>query len=187
MAYAIEQREGGEAPQKQRKVHPPESGAARDQGLIAGRRFDFRDHGGRRHGCRLSASAGQRQVKIQTLGSTQLCSCFLSLRADRVDASPPPHGKIKEGGRAILRKKRAFAHPIISVVRTTPHPARPTRGGGCANAIGTAQEAAVKGRRSLRRERGLVPGIGHLGLSAPLPEARLDEFVHLPRDTADIE
>ena len=41
--------------------------------------------------------------------------------------------------------------------------------------------------RSLQRERGLTSRIGHLGLSPPSSEARLDEFVHLPRDGADIE
>jgi hypothetical protein len=41
---------------------------------------------------------------------------------DRSAASPPPlWGRIKEGGRAVLRNKRA-AHSIISSVRTTPHP-----------------------------------------------------------------
>ena len=38
-------------------------------------------------------------------------------------------GRIKEGGRAVLRVKRAAAHSIVSPVRATPHPCPPPQEG----------------------------------------------------------
>jgi hypothetical protein len=54
-----------------------------------------------------------------------------------------------------------------------------------ASQIESAPHRAPK-RRSLGRDRGLSSAIKHLGFPPP-SEAGLDEFVHLPRDGADIE
>jgi hypothetical protein len=42
---------------------------------------------------------------------------------------PPLWGRTKEGGRAVLRDKRAAAHSIISPVGATPHPGPPPQEG----------------------------------------------------------
>jgi hypothetical protein len=55
---------------------------------------------------------------------------LLSLRGDRPDASPPLlWGRIKEGGRAVLRDKGAAPHSTLSSVCATPHPTRPHKRG----------------------------------------------------------
>jgi hypothetical protein len=64
---------------------------------------------------------------------------LLSLREDRCAAFPPPlWGRIKEGGRAGLRDKSSAAS-ITSSVGATPTPARPHKGGGCANVSPSTQ------------------------------------------------
>ena len=55
---------------------------------------------------------------------------MLRLRRERLGASPPPlWGRNKEGGRTVLRDKRAAEHSIISSVRATPHPCPPPQEG----------------------------------------------------------
>jgi hypothetical protein len=49
-------------------------------------------------------------------------------------------GRTEEGGRAVVRNNGAAAHPIISSAIATPQPLpAPTRGGGCANGVGSIE------------------------------------------------
>ena len=70
--------------------------------------------------------SGDPEVGAQAHQSVLL----FSIRSDRSTASPPPlWGRTKEGGRAVLRDKRAATHSIISQVRETPHPGPPPQEG----------------------------------------------------------
>ena len=128
---------------------------------------------------------------------------LLGLRANRPAASPPPRaalwGRIKEGGRAVLRDKRAAAHSIISPVRATPHPGPPPQEGAGALtpsistemqqafvAIGVGCRAGVAGeaiaalaRRALA-EAGAPSGeVGMFTLAAKAGEPGLIEAARL--------
>jgi hypothetical protein len=79
---------------------------------------------------RRSSGRGGWDQMHNTSESGHQSALLLGLRGDRPTASPPPlWGTTKEGGRAVLRDKRAAAHSIISPVRATPRPGPPPQEG----------------------------------------------------------
>ena len=70
-------------------------------------------------------------------------------------------GRSKEGGRAVLRNKRAMAHSIISSVRATPTQPRPTRGAGALTpSVLPMQTALAQLPRGMREDRVDLAGVG---------------------------
>ena len=88
----------------------------------------------RRTARKQSAFAGSRAIKSlptpREAGQARVAPFTLELTEESPVASPPPlRGRNKEGGRAVLRDKRAAAYSIISSARATPHPRPPPQEG----------------------------------------------------------